>query len=272
MKLKLFTASAMALALVAGVAGCTKAELPPRELSEETTALFANVPAGTGYFATDSTLPFQTPDFSKISDEDYEPAFTEAREIHKAEIAAIKNNPAEPTFDNTIVAMEISGAMLSRVATVFFALTGANTNDTLDAVNEKNWAWLNVYKIPKTIGKHSAIKVSTANVKGLITGATLQNDNFMLCGYNTNLVPFLIYISFNRAPGDNIFSSGFAKESLENELQDYMASVYIQATEKLFNGVELIVGDFHERSRREYGPSKMLYQERKIIIEPIINT
>ena len=76
----------------------------------------------------------------------------------------------------------------------------------------------NVYKIPKTIGKHSAIKVSTANVKGLITGATLQNDNFMLCGYNTNLVPFLIYISFNRAPGDNIFSSGFAKESLENEL------------------------------------------------------
>ncbi|MXO90594.1 M3 family metallopeptidase [Pontixanthobacter aquaemixtae] len=137
MKLKLFTASAMALALVAGTAACTQAELPPRELSEETTSLFANVPTGDGYFATDSELPFQTPDFSKINDEDFEPAFEQAMEIHNAEIAAIKNNPAEANFDNTIVALEISGSMLSRVANVFFALTGANTNDTLDGVNER---------------------------------------------------------------------------------------------------------------------------------------
>jgi hypothetical protein len=41
----------------------------------------------------------------------------------------------------------------------------------------------NVYKIPINIGEHIAIKVSSANVKGLITGATLMNDNFMLCGY-----------------------------------------------------------------------------------------
>jgi len=137
MKLKLFTASAMALALAAGVASCSAPEAPPRVLSEETTSLFADIPAGTGYFATESTLPFQTPDFTKITDADYEPAFTEAMEIHAAEIAAIKNNPAEANFDNTIVAMEISGAMLGRVATVFFALTGANTNDTLDGVNER---------------------------------------------------------------------------------------------------------------------------------------
>lgn len=137
MKLKLFTASAMALALAVGVAGCTKVEMPPRELSAETTALFANIPAGTGYFAADSTLPFQTPDFSKIKDEDYEPAFTQAMEIHNAEIEAIKTNSAEANFDNTIVALEISGAMLSRVGNVFFALTGSNTNDTLDSVNER---------------------------------------------------------------------------------------------------------------------------------------
>lgn len=74
----------------------------------------------------------------------------------------------------------------------------------------------NVYKIPSTIGTHSAIKVSSANVEGLITGATTSNDNFSLCGYNTSLIPFLIYISFNRAPNDDIFSSGFVKESLEN--------------------------------------------------------
>lgn len=62
------------------------------------------------------------------------------------------------------------------------------------------------------------------------------------------------------------------KEALENSLHEYMASVYIEATEKLYHGVELIVGDFNDRSRREYGPSKMIYKERKIIIDPIVNT
>ena len=62
------------------------------------------------------------------------------------------------------------------------------------------------------------------------------------------------------------------KEVLEASLQEYMVSVYIEATEKLYHGVELIVGDFNDRSRREYGPSKMIYRERKIIIDPIVNT
>jgi len=62
------------------------------------------------------------------------------------------------------------------------------------------------------------------------------------------------------------------KENIEQELQDYMSSVYIEATEKLYHGVELIVGDFRDRSRREYGPSRMIYKERKIHIDPIVNT
>lgn len=62
------------------------------------------------------------------------------------------------------------------------------------------------------------------------------------------------------------------KEVLEEDLQEYMNSVYIEATEKLFHGVELIVGDFNDRSRREYGPSKMIYRERKVLIDPIVNT
>lgn len=76
----------------------------------------------------------------------------------------------------------------------------------------------NVYKIPITIGNHSAVKVSTANIEGLITGATTSNDNFYLCGYDASLIPFLIYISFNRAPGDDVFSYGFVKESLKNQI------------------------------------------------------
>ncbi|MGB1197677.1 MAG: DUF342 domain-containing protein [Thalassotalea sp.] len=62
------------------------------------------------------------------------------------------------------------------------------------------------------------------------------------------------------------------KEQLESEIQTYMESVYVAATEKLFHGVKMTVGDFHDRSKREYGPSKMIYKERKIIIDPIVNT
>ena len=62
------------------------------------------------------------------------------------------------------------------------------------------------------------------------------------------------------------------KESLENSFQEYMASVYIEATEKLYQGVELIVSDINDRTRREYGPSRMLYKERKILIDAIVNT
>jgi len=62
------------------------------------------------------------------------------------------------------------------------------------------------------------------------------------------------------------------KEKIEHQLQTYMSSVYIAATERIYQGVELIVGDFHDKTKREYGPSKMIYKERKIHIDPIINS
>jgi len=62
------------------------------------------------------------------------------------------------------------------------------------------------------------------------------------------------------------------KETFEEKLQTYMASVYIEATEKLYHGVQLIVGDFQDKTRREYGPTKMNYKERKIHLDPIVNT
>ena len=94
-----------------------------------------SIPKGTGYFASDSDLPFQAPNFDAISEDDYVPAFEQAMRIHKAEIEAIKANPAPPTFSNTIVALEKSGRMLGRVSRVFFALTGTNTTDRLDEIN-----------------------------------------------------------------------------------------------------------------------------------------
>lgn len=62
------------------------------------------------------------------------------------------------------------------------------------------------------------------------------------------------------------------KENTENELQTYMASVFVEATDRFYQGVELYVGDFHDKTKREYGPSRMNYKERKIHIDPIIHT
>jgi peptidyl-dipeptidase Dcp len=91
----------------------------------------------TNPFAAPSTLPFQAPDFSRIHNEDYMPAFEEGMRVHLAEVEAIANNPAAPTFANTIDAMERAGTLLTRVSKVFFAMTQANTNDTLQKVQEE---------------------------------------------------------------------------------------------------------------------------------------
>ena len=93
---------------------------------------FFAAPAGANPFDAPSSLPLQAPMFDKIKDTDYEPAFEEAMKQNLAEINAIANNPAKPTFENTIVAMEKSGRMLDRVGETFSAVVGANTNDTLD--------------------------------------------------------------------------------------------------------------------------------------------
>ncbi|MCX9147258.1 M3 family metallopeptidase [Erythrobacter sp. WG] len=92
-------------------------------------------PTATGPFAAVSTLPFQAPDFTKITEDDYLPAFEQGMAIQRAEVAAIVANTAAPTFENTIVALETSGAMLGRVSRVFGAVTGANTNERLDAID-----------------------------------------------------------------------------------------------------------------------------------------
>jgi len=88
-------------------------------------------------FYSASTLPFQAPPFDKIKDADYQPAIEEGMKQQLAEIEKIANDPAAPTFENTYVAMEKSGAMLHRVMAAFNAVTGANTNDTLQKVQEE---------------------------------------------------------------------------------------------------------------------------------------
>src|SRR6201996_2231957 len=100
-------------------------------------AICAAPAASSNPFARASTLPYQAPDFRKIHDSDYEPAFMEGMKQQRAEIDAIAANNAAPTFDNTIAAMEKSGRMLDRVSQTFFDVQAANTNDTMDKVQSK---------------------------------------------------------------------------------------------------------------------------------------
>jgi peptidyl-dipeptidase Dcp len=87
-------------------------------------------------FFSPSTLPYHAPPFDRIKDSDYQPAIEAGMAEHLREIEAIADNPATPTFENTLVAMEKSGQLLERVTQAFDCVTGANTNPTLQEVEK----------------------------------------------------------------------------------------------------------------------------------------
>src|SRR5580765_679837 len=85
-------------------------------------------------FYAESTLPFHAPPFDKIKDEDYQPAIEAGMAEQLSEINKIADNPAGPTFENTLAAMEKTGQLFQRAIAAFGAVTGANTNPVLQKV------------------------------------------------------------------------------------------------------------------------------------------
>ena len=88
-------------------------------------------------FYTESSLYMKYPEFDKIKNKHYTPAFEKGMADHMAEMETIANHNVNPTFNNTIMAMETSGALLDRVSTVFFSLTSANTNDEMEKIRSE---------------------------------------------------------------------------------------------------------------------------------------
>lgn len=88
-------------------------------------------------FYTESSLYMKYPEFDEIKNENYTPAFEKGMAEHMAEIDAIAERADSPTLENTIIAMEKSGALLDRVATVFFALISANTNEEMEKIRSE---------------------------------------------------------------------------------------------------------------------------------------
>ena len=113
------------MTLSALVAGCAGDKMPVVELPEidESNPLLA-----------EWNTPHATPPFDLIKIEHYEPAIETAIAVSRAEIDAIVNNPAKPTFKNTIVAMERQGALLNRILGLFYNLNEADTSAEMEAI------------------------------------------------------------------------------------------------------------------------------------------
>jgi peptidyl-dipeptidase Dcp len=144
------------------------------------------LPAGNP-FAQASKLPFNYPPFDQIRNEDYAPAFAEGMRQQAAEIEAIANNKKPATFDNTIVAMEKSGQLLSRVSSVFGNLSGANTNDSFKALERE--------LSPKLAAHSDAIRLNArlyARIKSLFDKRDKLHldaeSKYLLERYNTDFV------------------------------------------------------------------------------------
>ena len=113
-------------------------------------------------FYAASTLPFQAPPFDRIKDGDYQPAIDAGMARQIDEVQAIADNSEPPTFDNTIVALERSGQLLNRVMAAFNCVTGANTNDDLQKVQD--------YEAPRLAAQQDAIFLNSklfARVKAI---------------------------------------------------------------------------------------------------------
>ena len=88
-------------------------------------------------FLAEYTTPFEVPPFDQITLEDYKPAFLQGMEEQKKEIEAIVNQSEEPNFENTILALDQSGRLLSKVSSVFFGQNSANTSDEMQALSRE---------------------------------------------------------------------------------------------------------------------------------------
>ena len=136
---------AAAFALI--LAGCDVVRTPGADAPAETDAPATDVetPAADDAALADNPLlqdwdtPYGVPPFADIAEEDYLPAIDFAIAELQGEIAAIANNEEEPTFENTIVALDKAGGMLGQVALVFSNITNTDTNDTLADLETQIW-------------------------------------------------------------------------------------------------------------------------------------
>jgi peptidyl-dipeptidase Dcp len=191
------------LIVVASLALGACAGAPPK-----TQTAAAAKPAEVNPFFSASTLPFEAPPFDKIKDADYQPAIDEGMKRQIAEVEKIANNPDAPTLDNTIVAMERTGSLLTRVNKVFFALSQSNTNDTLQRVQKE--------EAPKLAAHRDAIFLD-AKLFARVKALHAQRDSLGLDAESKRLVE-RYYRNFVRAGAELSATDQATLRELNKEL------------------------------------------------------
>ena len=229
MKKTLFTLMSVSLLM----AGCGGEQMPTVVLPEIDT---------TNPLLAQWETPHQTPPFDLIKVEHYKPAFETAIAVSRAEIDAIVNNPAKPTFANTILALENQGALLDRIGGVFFNINEADTSDELQQIAIDiqpeltalgNDISLNpeLFKRVKYVYEHPGLFLSKEDKKLLEDtyndfvrgGANLSDeDKELYRQYTGELSGLTLKFGQNSLAATNAFSYNITKAELVEELPSFV--------------------------------------------------
>ncbi len=186
--------------------------------------------------------PHQTPPFDQIKLEHYMPAFETAIAVSRAEVDAIVNNPAKPTFANTILALELQGALLDRIGGVFFNLNEADTSDELQAIAIEiqpkltalsNDVSLNpeLFKRVKYVYENPGLFLSKEDkalledtYKGFVRGGAnlSEQDKELYRQYTGELSGLTLKFGQNSLAATNAFSYNITDAKLVEELPDFV--------------------------------------------------
>ena len=183
-------------------------------------------------FFEEYETPFKIPPFEKIKFEHYEPAFMQGIDEHQKEIVKIAQNKKEPTFENTLEALESSGKTLDKVANVFYNLLGSNTNDEFDALAVKMSPLLSAHNDKILLNKElfERIKILKSNEPSL----KLSDEQKRLLDET--------YKRFQRA-GANLDQEAMIRLTEINSSLSSLSVQFDQNVLKETNGYSLIIDD-----------------------------
>ena len=183
-------------------------------------------------FFEEYETPFKIPPFEKIKFEHYEPAFMQGIDEHQKEIVKIAQNEKEPTFENTLEALESSGKTLDKVANVFYNLLGSNTNDDFDALAVKMSPLLSAHNDKILLNKElfERIKILKSNEPSL----KLSDEQKRLLDET--------YKRFQRA-GANLDQEAMIRLTEINSSLSSLSVQFDQNVLKETNGYSLIIDD-----------------------------
>ena len=221
------------MSIAAIAAACSEDSVPKAQLPEIDTS---------NPLLAEWDTPHQTPPFDKIKLSDYEPAFDTAIAVSRAEIDAIVNNPAKPTFKNTIVALEQQGELLSRISGIFFNLMEADTSDEMTEIGMRvrpkltelaNDISLNeeLFKRVKAVYEHPGLFLSKTDkmllentYKGFVrSGANLsEEDKAKYREYTGELSSLTLKFGNNTLMATNDYSYNITNPKLVEELPAFV--------------------------------------------------